>query len=36
MSPDMVGRFVPVVLDYAQGVGGDQVMGLLQSALLAG
>ena len=33
MSADMVGEFVPVVLEYAQGAGGEQVMQLLQGAL---
>ena len=34
MSPDMVGKFIPVVLDYAQSKGGDAVMSLLKGALL--
>ena len=36
LSPDMIGKFVPVVLDYAQASGGQEVLGLLQSVLLAG
>ncbi len=33
LAPDMVGKFVPVALDYAKGTGGDQVMNLLKGAL---
>ncbi len=33
LSADMVGKFVPVVLKYAQGAGGEKVMGLLQGVL---
>lgn len=34
MSPDMVGKFTPIVLDYAKSKGGDTVMNLLKGALL--
>jgi hypothetical protein len=34
MDSDMVGQFVPVVLDYAKEKGGEAVMGLLQSSLM--
>lgn len=34
MSPDMISRFVPVVLDHARSTGGGQVTGLLRRALL--
>ena len=34
MDSDMVGKFMPVVLDYAKEKGGDVVMGLLKSALM--
>lgn len=34
LSPDMISRFLPVVLDYVQSTGGEQVMGLVQNALL--
>lgn len=33
LSPDMAGKFVPVVLDYAKSAGGDNTMGLLQGVL---
>ncbi len=33
LSPDMAGKFVPVVLDYAKSAGGDNTMNLLQSVL---
>lgn len=33
MSPDMVNEFVPVILDYAQSAGSEQVMQILQGAL---
>jgi len=33
MDADMVGKFVPVVLDYVKGSGGETVMNLLKSAL---
>jgi hypothetical protein len=33
MSDDMVGKFVPVILQYLQSVGGADVANLLQSAL---
>jgi len=34
MNSDMVGKFVPIVLDYAQSKGGDTVMNLLKGALM--
>jgi hypothetical protein len=34
MSPDMVQKFVPVVLDYVNSEGGATAMKLLQGALL--
>ena len=34
LSPDMVGEFIPVVLDYAKSQGGPEIMKLLQGALL--
>ena len=34
LSGDMVGKFVPIILDYVKGKGGEQVMGLLKGALL--
>jgi hypothetical protein len=30
----MVGKFMPIVLDYAKEKGGDAVMGMLKGALL--
>lgn len=33
LSSDMVGKFIPVVLQYAKAKGGDVVSGLLKSAL---
>jgi hypothetical protein len=33
LNADMVGKFVPVLLDFAQGAGGDSVMNLLQGVL---
>ncbi|NBC31916.1 MAG: hypothetical protein GVY13_04500 [Alphaproteobacteria bacterium] len=36
MSPEMAGEFLPIILDYAGGNGGPQVMSLLQGALLGG
>jgi hypothetical protein len=33
LNADMVGKFVPVLLDFAQGAGGDTVMNLLQGVL---
>jgi hypothetical protein len=33
LDADMVGKFVPVLLDFAQGAGGDTVMNLLQGVL---
>ena len=35
MSPEMVNQFVPVILEYAQSAGNEQVMQLLQSAFTA-
>ena len=34
MDSDMVGQFIPVVLDYAKEKGGEAVMGLLKGALM--
>lgn len=34
MSSDMVGKFTPIVLDYAKSKGGDAVMSLLKGALM--
>ena len=33
LSPDMAGKFVPVVLDYAKSTGGENTMNLLQGVL---
>ncbi len=33
LGSDMVGKFVPVVLDYAKSSGGDKIMNLLKGAL---
>ncbi len=33
LSPDMIGKFVPVVLEHAQNMSGDKVMNLLKGAL---
>lgn len=33
LSGDMVGKFIPIVLQYAQTKGGDTISGLLKSAL---
>jgi hypothetical protein len=33
LSPDMIGQFVPVILDYVSSTGGQEVMGMLKSAL---
>jgi hypothetical protein len=33
LSSDMVGKFIPIVLEYAQAKGGDAISGLLKSAL---
>ncbi|MEM7173568.1 MAG: DUF2780 domain-containing protein [Pseudomonadota bacterium] len=33
LSPEMINQFVPIVLEYANSEGGQQVMSLLQSAL---
>ncbi len=33
LSSDMVGKFIPIVLDYAKSSGGDNVMNLLKGAL---
>lgn len=34
MKPDMVGKFIPIVLEYAQSKGGTAVMTLLKGVLL--
>ena len=34
LSGDMVGKFVPIVVDYAQGKGGAEVGGILKKALV--
>jgi hypothetical protein len=34
LSPDMVNQFVPVILDFVQSEGGQQVMALLKNALI--
>jgi hypothetical protein len=34
MSPDMVGKFIPVVLDYVKSTGGSGVMSILKGALM--
>jgi hypothetical protein len=34
LAPDMVSKFVPVIMDYVQGAGGEQAMGLLKGALM--
>ena len=34
MSPDMVGKFTPIVLDYAKSKGGETVMNLLKGGLM--
>jgi len=33
LSPDMIGKFMPVILGYAKEKGGDSVMGLLQGVI---
>lgn len=33
LSSDMVGKFIPIVLDYAQAKGGDEIASLLKMAL---
>ena len=33
LDAGMVNKFVPVILDFAQGAGGDSVMNLLQGVL---
>jgi hypothetical protein len=33
LSSDMVGKFVPVILEYAKSKGGDGVSSILQGAL---
>ena len=33
LSSDMVGKFIPIVLEYAQSKGGSQIANLLKSAL---
>ena len=34
LAPDMVNKFVPVILDFVQSEGGQQAMSLLKSALM--
>ena len=34
MDADMVGKFIPIILDYAKSKGGDTVAGLLKAALM--
>ena len=34
LAPDMVNKFIPVILDFVQGEGGQQAMMLLQNALM--
>jgi hypothetical protein len=34
MKPDMVGKFIPIILEYAQSKGGTAVMTLLKGVLL--
>lgn len=34
LAPDMVNKFVPIILDYVQSEGGQQAMALLKSALM--
>lgn len=34
MSPEMAGKFIPVILDYVKSTGGESVMGMLKGALL--
>jgi hypothetical protein len=34
LSPDMIGKFVPVVLDYVKSTGGSSVMSVLKGALM--
>lgn len=36
LTPDMVQKFIPVVVQYVQGSGGSAVAGALQSALMGG
>ena len=36
LSPSMVQKFVPLVLQYVQGNGGGSVAGVLQSAIMGG
>lgn len=33
MCSDMVGQFIPIVLDYVKGRGGEKAMKLLQGSL---
>jgi hypothetical protein len=33
LSVDMVGKFIPIILDYVKGTGGSKVMNLLKGAL---
>jgi hypothetical protein len=34
LSPDMVNKFVPVILDFVKSEGGQQAMTLLKNALI--
>ena len=34
LAPDMVNKFIPVILEFVQGEGGQQAMALLQNALM--
>ena len=34
LAPDMVNKFIPVILEFVQGEGGQQAMTLLQNALM--
>lgn len=33
LGNDMIGKFIPIVLEYAQAKGGDGIAGLLKAAL---
>jgi hypothetical protein len=34
LSPDMAGKFIPVVLDFVKGEGGEKVMSMLKGVLM--
>jgi hypothetical protein len=36
LAPDMVQKFIPIVVQYVQGTGGSSVASALQSALMGG